>query len=274
MKKIAVLGPEGTYCDIACKNYLYKENLDYEIKYYPSILKASMAVDDNTMAMLPFENTLDGFVIESLDYILLNRLYIIGQTKLDIDFAFVSNCDNEADIENLYVQFKAYGQCISFINEYNFNIITTQSNTESLNKLLQSQGKYAAIIPMHLLDKYHFKIEKHHIADSKSNETRFFVVSKSNDYNYKSNNLESSLIIASKIDRPGILYEILKEFHNFNINLKSIMSRPMKTEMGKYRFFIECSLKKEKIKDIFKLVNNLENDNELKVNILGIYDEL
>ena len=33
MKKIATLGPKGTYCDIAVKRFLEDNKLDYEIEY-------------------------------------------------------------------------------------------------------------------------------------------------------------------------------------------------------------------------------------------------
>ena len=49
MKQIAVLGPKGTYSDIACQKYINENNLDLEILYYPSILKVSNAIDDNTI---------------------------------------------------------------------------------------------------------------------------------------------------------------------------------------------------------------------------------
>ena len=62
MKKLAVLGPKGTYSDIAAKKYLYDNKLDFEIVYYPSILKTALALKDSDLAILPVENTLDGFV--------------------------------------------------------------------------------------------------------------------------------------------------------------------------------------------------------------------
>ena len=63
MKDLAVLGPKGTYCDIASK----KLDDKYNVLYYPSILKTSLAVNENIDGLLPFENTLDGFVMETLD---------------------------------------------------------------------------------------------------------------------------------------------------------------------------------------------------------------
>ncbi len=274
MKTIAVLGPKGTYCDIACHNYINNSLNDYKINYYQSIIKTAQGLNENDLAIIPFENTLDGFVVEGLDQIIANRYWINKQLKLNIDFAFISNADNINDIKHCYCQFKAYGQCLDFITENKFSIITTESNVESLNLLNKSDKTYAAIIPMHLINKYKFNIVKRHIADSQNNETRFVVISKEYNFNSKINNLEASIVIEAYEDRPGILYDILKQFHESNINLKSIMSRPLKTEMGKYKFYVECSIDNNNLDSLNRVKENIEKNNNSKVIILGIYDSI
>ena len=231
MKKLAVLGPKGTYSDIAARKYL-NGNDEYEIEYYQSIIKAINSVDDNTLAIVPFENTLDGFVFEALDSIIAKKLNIISQIKLDIDFAFCANTDDINKVDTVFSQFKAYGQCLDFINSHSFDVIKTESNIVSLNMLKDSGENFGAIVPIHAIKIDEFPLEILHIADSKENETRFFLVSKDKKEIAKKNNLEASVLISSIIDRPGILFDILKVFHDYNINLKSILSRPLKTKIG------------------------------------------
>ena len=210
MKKIAVLGPKGTYSDIACKKYLKNLDENYEIEYYPSILKVSQAVNKNTIAILPFENTLDGFVMESMDQIIFHHFHILSQLKLDIDFAFVSNAKSIEEVKHCYVQFKAYGQCLNFISQYGFNIYTTQSNMESMEKVIHADHSFGAIVPIHTLEENHFNLEVKHIADSSSNETRFFIVTDTVSEEVLENELEASIVITATVDRPGILFDILK----------------------------------------------------------------
>ena len=274
MKKIATLGPKGTYCDIAVKRFLEDNMLDYEIEYYPSIIKTANALEKTDLAIIPFENTLDGFVVEGLDQIIKNHYWISQQIKLDIDFAFVSNSKNLDTIKNCYCQFKAYGQCLDFIAKNNFNIITTESNGESLDKVITSNEEYAAIIPMHLAIKNNFNINISHVADSKNNETRFFIISKERKKIELNDNMEASIVIESfGEDRPGTLYDILRQFHDEEINLKSIMSRPMKTEMGKYKFYFECTVNSSNVNKLNNIKNNIEKTNS-KVTILGIYSSI
>ena len=272
MKKLAVLGPKGTYSDIAALKYISDNNLDLEVEYYPNILRTALALNGDNLAILPFENTLDGFVMESLDLIINSNYHIISQVKLNIDFAFVSNAKNIDDVNKVYCQFKAYGQCIDFISEYKFNIIRTQSNSETKELFDKDDSICGAIIPMHLLENTNYNIVIPHVSDRENNETRFFIVSKNNEEDELKEIIDASIVIVSTKDRPGMLFDILKEFHDANINLKSIMSRPLKTEMGKYKFYIECNLKREELNELKALVNKLNSI--YTVNLLGAYNEI
>ena len=273
MKKLAVLGPKGTYSDIAAQKYIKDNNLDLEIIYYPSILKTAIALDNLDLAILPFENTLDGFVIESMDNIIAHNFKIISQVKLDIDFAFVTNAKRIEDCKNVYCQFKAYGQCIDFISKYDFNIIKTESNSQTVEKINESDNTFGAIIPIHSLNDNKYNLVINHVADREHNETRFFIVSKDkSDIKYY-DDVDASIVITIKEDRPGVLFEILKELNELEINMNSIMSRPMKTEMGKYKFYIELSLKINALNKLEKLTNELTARGFL-VDILGVYNVL
>ncbi|MCR4898082.1 MAG: hypothetical protein K5892_02540 [Acholeplasmatales bacterium] len=272
MNKLKVLGPKGTYSDVAAKAFL-KDLAGYEVEYEKSILNVSKNINDN-LAVLPFENTLDGFVLESLDQIIYNDLKILKQYKLSIDFAFVSNAKKIEDIKNVYVQFKAYGQCLDFLSKYNFNVLKTESNIESLNLLLKADNSYGAIIPIHSLNDYKFNLEIKHVADSKNNETRFFLVSKEKSKFNHLNECEASILFNAIIDKPGILFNILKRFHDRNINLKAIMSRPSKNGIGQYNFYIECSLNSNDLKILYELIDEVNNTNELKAILLGVYDTI
>jgi len=274
MKRIIALGPSGTYCDVALRNYLKKINEDLIIDYYPSIFRISDYMDDDTLAIIPFENTLDGFVIEGMDQIILNNYNIVSQIKLDIDFAFVSHAKNIDDVKNIYVSFKALGQCSRFISEHKFRTIKCDSNIEALNNLNRWDESYGAIIPMHSLNNLDFNINIPHVADSKSNETRFFIASTKPIKEELKDEVEASIVITAKHDRPGLLFSILKCFDDLNINLKSIMSRPMKTEMGKYRFYFECSLFKDDIELLNMLKEMFKNNQDFILQILGVYNKL
>jgi len=272
--KIAVLGPKNTYCDVALDNYLKEKNIkDVSKVFCPTIIKTALAVDENTNAILPFENTLDGFVMEALDTIIQKNLFIIDQVKLNIDFAFVTNAKSIDDVKTIFCQFKAFGQCLSFILEHDFTVIKTDSNVESADKLDGADLEYGAIIPMHVLKNRSYKTILHHVADSKNNETRFFIVTKNPKKIEYRGKLNTSLIVFSKEDRPGLLYDILSKFHEYNINLNSILSRPSKKDLGVYNFYMETTLSDKELEKLYMLIDELKKES-FQIEILGVYNAL
>lgn len=271
--KIAVLGPKGTYCDVALDMYLNEKKINMERIFYPSIFKTAQAVSSDTIAILPFENTLDGFVMESLDRIIQQNLTIIDQVKLSIDFAFVTNAKSIENVKTVYCQFKAYGQCLDFISMHDFTVIKTDSNVQSADLLDQADESYGAIIPYHVLKCRNYKTKIAHVADSQNNETRFFVVKKGKENTQKEGELNASLVVFSKEDRPGLLYDILSKFHDEDINLNSILSRPSKEDLGKYNFYMECSLVGDEVKKLYHLVSKLKEE-KFVIEILGVYNAL
>ena len=270
--KIRILGPKGTYSDIALDKYLENKNIEIEREYCPSILQTIKNIQNEEYAILPFENTLDGFVVESLDRIIEEELQILGQVKLGIDFCFVANSNIE-DVKDCYVQFKTYGQCLDFISLHNMNYLKTDSNVQSKELFDEANNNSSAIIPYHLLKGTNYKTQILHIADSKNNETRFFIVKKGREKMNKCEKYNASIVIFSKEDKSGLLYTILSKFHEKNINLKSILSRPSKKNLGKYNFFMECSLTNDELNNLTNVKSELEKM-DFVVKILGIYNSL
>ncbi len=292
--KVAVLGPKGTFSDMAYTEYaqLFLERskakgdeLLTEAEYYPTIDEVFNAVcnDDGTgvcdIGIVPIENTLDGYVQRTLDLLLEKQVGILDEHMVPVQFALVANSHSVEDISTLYVQFKANGQCRKFINSLNhINIVSTESNMESYYKLEDIQGN-AAIVPSHVAswekNSGSNRLVLDNITDAKNNHTRFVVFKKEDKispsgYSGK-NKVRIPVYIMPKSDRPGLLFEILKEFYDKDINLISIMSRPTKQELGTYNFYIEIDGYASTISTIKEALANINVYNDIKV--LGIYEE-
>lgn len=274
MKKIAVLGPPGTFCDNAAKQYM--ESIETKMKpiYYPTIEDAVYGVGvPCDYGIIPIENTLDGFVQRTLDLLLEMNICIVQEINIPVKFSLIANTENVNEIKKLFVQFKANGQCRKFIDSLrDITIVTTESNMESYYKISNDEAGEAAIIPYHMLDSVSNKFQITDVTDSANNYTRFIVIRPNIVENSEINigeGIKISLYIMPELDRPGILFEILKWFSENNINLVSIMSRPTKKEMGTYNFFIEISgAHKEKT----MMINVLKSIREkYRLEILGIY---
>lgn len=269
MRKIVVLGPEGTYSSKAVQ-FLQRK---YNVEYAPTILACGMALNQMTDALMPLENTLDGFIMDTLDAFMKNPFYIQEQVKLPIGFHFASHATSIEQVQKVYVQHKAYGQCLNFISKYQLTPYITQSNMESLELLKKNpQSDIGAIVPS-FVDVQKFNLYELNVADSMKNETRFVRVCLKNEIECQNELLRISVMLYPLTDRFGLLYSILEVFKRYQINLKAILSRPKKDKIGNYVFYVEFEMKKEDLDLISKIEKELQREN-VDMKCIGIYNEL
>lgn len=267
MEKIAVLGPKGTFSEQALLKI--NNNNQFEPVFYNTINDCFHALDDNiNYCVIPIENTLDGYVQQTLDLLLNTNYKIIEEIFIPVQFSLVSNAKDINSINKVFVQFKAKNQCLNFINTLkDVKYYITESNIESYD--LVSNNDEAAIIPSHVDSSKDFTFRIDNITDSINNQTRFVVITKKK-YNIDKNKmLKSSLWVLTKgYDKPGLLYSILGKLSNFD--LISIMSRPTKEEFGKYNFFIELIINNN-FDEYINVLEELRTVHDISINDLGEY---
>ena len=269
MKKIAILGKKETYSEHAANLFIASQQDKLDKVYYKTTKEVVYSLEQGIdYAILPFENTLEGYVNQHMDLLIEQKVSIISEVFLNIRFNYVSNTNNP---KRLYVQYVAKNQCLSWIEKHDdLEIIMTESNTESL-ELMLNDDLSAAIIPYHLAISRTFSYVNEDVSDNLVNHTRFLILTKDNvqitDDAFKQ---KATLLIKVNKDKPGLLYEILREFANRNMSLISIMSRPTKYQIGTYHFFIELYInidlnEQDKLKEIEEL---------FQLTILGIYTNI
>lgn len=266
--KIHVLGL-NTYSYFAALKHRINNNIFNPIVEHSSIRKVIESVKKDDFAIAPIENSLDGYVSETLDLLYENDLEIINELNLKISFSLVSNVSIDK-ISKIYVQFKARGQCLNFLSKIDKPFIETDSNIESLNLLLKNKGDFAAIVPTYLVSNFKFETSINDVCDKTNNYTRFVVLrNKKNKLNIKLENCHSSFLLIPSKDESGILYSMLKMFNDYKINLNAIMSRPTKEGLGKYYFYVEFSINDTDI--LNKMLENYTQDQNYVIKELGVY---
>lgn len=268
MDKVAVLGPKGTFSDQAFQKF-NQDQLSMAL-YYANIEECFEALDDElcSFAIVPIENTLDGYVQQTLDLLLEKPYHIQKELLIPVQFSLIAYANSLTDIRTLYVQFVTKGQCHHFLKQLRqTHQITTESNMESFH-LVKNFGD-AAIIPHHMFKKHDgFGIAD--VTDTSENYTRFLVLGKPEQH-FNDGHFKASLVVTPIIDRPGLLFDILKIFADQKINLISIMSRPTKKEIGRYHFFIELE---GESKQKYVLEQSLKEIRKIfQVKLLGVYPE-
>ena len=277
MEKIAVLGPEGTFSDYAVKKYLDVYNLDMEPVYFPTIDKTFHSVGKICQyGIIPIENTLDGYVQRTLDLMLEMDVRVIDEIIIPVQFSLIANVEQMKELKKLYVQFKAGGQCRNYIDSLEgVKTVSTESNMESYEKVKKGKAGEGAIVPAYI-NPSDFSFYEKNVTDMADNYTRFIVVQADAQHPghklqkpRREGNMKIPIFVSPLVDRPGMLFDILRTFNERRINLVAIMSRPTKKIMGTYHFYMEIDAYTEDFDIIMEAAKLIAAKYNLK--IMGAY---
>ncbi|MEI6444127.1 MAG: prephenate dehydratase [Nostocales cyanobacterium ELA583] len=248
-RKIAYLGPPGTYTEQAAFFYLNWLNsyqgiaaaTSWELCPYPTIAKSLQAVTDQEakLAVVPVENSIEGSVNITLDGLWqLESLKIQLALVLPINHTLIS-CANSLDsIKIVYSHPQALAQCQEWLARFlpNSKLIAANSNAEALGRLSQ-EITTAAIASSRAAQLYNLPILAQGINDYPENCTRFWVVS--TEENHPLDCSHTSLAFSVPANLPGALMKALEVFARLGINLSRIESRPTKRSLGEYLFYLD-----------------------------------
>lgn len=279
MMKFSVLGPEGTFADAAAKAYLKTQpSTNVLFDYHPSFDQVYQAVSGDDIGLLPLENQLDGYVSATLQRLQTADVTEIGEITIPVNFGLVANVAELSQIKRIYVQFKTEGQCQKLLSSLpNVQIITTSSNMVSLEKFQSGELGDAAIIPQSQMTDLSLPLMRDNVADQDDNSTRF-IIFKSQPANLEAlsrqhlttNHFKAPLFVTPSFnDQPGTLYDILCYFAEHQLNLVTLMSLPVKSQLGVYSFYLELSGTREQQEVLFTTLQKMAA--KYHVHPLGYY---
>ena len=196
---------------------------------------------------------------------------MIGEITIPVQFSFIANADSVEKLEKLYVQFKASGQCRRFIDSLKqVEVVITESNMESYYQSEKGISGEGAIIPAHMLSSSKALCKIENVTDAKNNDTRFLIIrAGKQEETALSGKIRVPLYVMPETDSPGLLYGILKDFYEHQVNLASIMSRPTRKDMGTYNFYLELSGDAAQKEQILSAIASVAQKHPVKR--LGIY---
>lgn len=279
---IAHLGPVGTYAEQAAIDYSQWLVQTHQIQEpmlcsEPSIAQTiySLANGDVTFAVVPVENSIEGGVSFTLDTVWkLEELCIHQAFVLPINHMFISHEAVLTEIKTVYSHPQPLGQCQNWLSHHvpQAQLIPTSSTSEAL-KYVTSDSRAGAIASERAAMLNQLPIQRASIQDHPDNCTRFWVLKRkftnhipqsvSRDQGY------TSLAFSVPKNIPGALLMPLKIFAKRQINLSRIESRPAKTALGDYVFFIDAEIDAQS--EIFKdALQELRTATEV-LKILGCY---
>jgi prephenate dehydratase len=233
--KLGLLGPEGTFSEMAARRW----DPSADLIFFDDMESAVKCVDNGQCdeSIVPVENSVEGPVAIVLDVLLGTKSPIIGELILPVKQCLMSR-GKLNDIKIIVSHPQALGQCRHYIKTHFPGAeVRATGSTSHAGKLAQEFPEMAAIGCSESAKKYGLKVLKEGIQDYSLNYTRFFVLGKKK--NNPTGKDRTSLAVYLDRDRPGALYDFLGEFAKRSINMTRIESRPSKKMLGDYWFFID-----------------------------------
>lgn len=245
--KIAYLGPEASFTYLAARGMFPTE----QVEPFATIPECIEAVADGRveLAVVPIENTLEGSVPLTLDYLFHEvNVYVIGELVSKIQQHLLIHPNNNErweQLEAVYSHPHALAQCHKYLY-YRFSDVPLHSytSTSAAAKLVAEnpERNIAAIANASAAEKYGLTFAQQNIHDFHFNHTRFFVISRENtriDKPTKIDTGKTTIMLTLPSDRSGALHQVLSVFAWRQLNLSKIESRPLKTALGDYFFNID-----------------------------------
>lgn len=243
VRNIAYLEPPNSFSEMAKDEFCRMHKLNCFTTPLTTIKQIVdyVAQNPDTVGVLPVENTLDGTIRESLDYLITSKnpnIRIISEIVLPIEYCLLSKTTEFYSITGLIATPRLIGKCHEFIqNELprNLNIIETPTMLEAANELRNHNLTYASIGNKLIAQNCMLNVLKENIHDDKNNMTRYILIG---DIETRPTNKDKTAVAFRTNNSPGALLEILKIFLEHGINLSYISSRPSKVEINEYIFIV------------------------------------
>ena len=265
MTHVSFQGERGAYSEAAARVFFNKEIHTTPLATFADVLE-NTSTGKTEYAILPIENSLEGSVGESYDLLYSTDLNAIGEIYHRIEHCLIG-IGTLDEIDTVYSHPQALGQCRKFIEEHNMKKIPAYDTAGSV-KIVKELNKRncAGIASKNAAEIYGMPIVSNNIANNLNNYTRFLILSKTNSP--ITGNDKTSIIFSIKHE-PGSLFRIIENFHKNNVNLTKIESRPTKTNMWEYNFYVDFEGHKNDLK-ILKMLEKIKQDT-LFMKILGSY---
>jgi prephenate dehydratase len=238
--KLGYLGPEGTFSHQAA---LGISDGNTQLVQFTNISDVIEAVANNKIdkGMVPIENSIEGTVNQTIDTILKYPIIKIeGDSIIPINHCLVAKKQQEfVEIRTIVSHIQALAQCRNYINKNfkNSQVKEITSTAAAAREIFENDDiESAAISSKTAAQIYGLTILDENIQDESNNETRFLILSHQDAKNSAGS---KTSVILSTLNRPGSLYHILGVFSALGINLTKIESRPARTCIGEYIFWID-----------------------------------
>jgi len=187
--------------------------------------------------IVPIENSTEGVVNHTLDMFVDSNLVIYGEVLQEVSHHLLSKTGAIDDIRTIYSHPHAIAQCRNWLeNNLPKIAVSDVPSTARAAELCAGDASAAAIASELAAELYGLKVVRSRIEDNINNFTRFLVLSQRPP---ERTGKDKTSIMLSVKDKVGALYDLLRPFASYGINMTKIESRPSRRKAWEYIFFVD-----------------------------------
>ena len=267
---VACQGAEGAYSQIAANLVFHNPDIMY-MRTFDGVFRA---VDAGLCkyGILPIENSNAGSVTAVYDLMKTHNFFIVRGIKMSISHMLLAK--TKTDIKNIteiYTHEQAAAQCGKFIEANPHIKIKICDNTAVAAQFVFENPRtdIAAIASEKCAGLYNLFVLAKNIQSNKNNYTRFICISKNCEIYENADKISLMLTLENK---PGALYEVIKQFADLQLNLTKLESRPIADTDFEFMFYFDIQASIEN-KDVYDLLIEINQKSQYFL-FLGNYHEI
>ncbi|MEJ8821010.1 prephenate dehydratase [Variovorax humicola] len=239
-QRVAVLGPEGTFCEQAAIEYfggaadlVYCANFD-EVFHATASGSAQYGV-------VGVENSNEGVVTRSLDMFLHSPTHVVGEVSLLVRHNLLRKANSVDGVEAVLAHPQALAQCQTWLAKHLPGVErrAVSSNAEGA-RLAAENPAWAALASERAATRFGLHIVAHAIQDDAYNRTRFAIICLPQTLAMPpASGRDCTSLIVSVPNRPGAVHDLLVPLKTNGVSMTRFESRPARTGQWEYYFYID-----------------------------------
>ena len=242
--RVGYLGPAGTHSEEALRA---SAPPDIEAVPLPTIYDAVMAVQEGAVerAVVPIENALEGSVGVTLDTLATEAggVRIAAEVVHPIHHCVLARSEvSLSTVERVVSHPQAMAQCARFLREHlpGAEHVSAPSTADAVMTACESDEAVVALGSSLAAELYGCHVVASNVEDHPDNVTRFVWLAPAAEIAGVGEEPKTSIVFWGGGDQsPGWLVDVLNEFSERGVNLTRIESRPRRTGLGHYFFFLD-----------------------------------
>jgi chorismate mutase/prephenate dehydratase len=235
--KVAYLGPEGTFTQQAALKHFGESAISLPMAAIDEVFREVEAGAVN-YGVVPVENSTEGVINHTLDSFMDSGLRICGEVVLRIHHhLLVAETTRRDKVSRIYSHPQSFAQCRKWLDAHfpQAERVPVSSNAEAA-RLVKTEWHSAAIAGDMAAKLYGLARLAEKIEDRPDNSTRFLIIG--NQDVPVSGEDKTSLVVAMR-NQPGALHDLLEPFHRHQIDMTRLETRPSRSGVWNYVFFID-----------------------------------